>query len=133
MQDRVQQHLPYDREKNGKEQDQQRGVAQDPLGLVSLLFSQLDRDLGRGPKADQHRRGQQDQHVGKSHRDARQRVGIQCLTDKDAINEIVRALRHHADHGRQGQAEQEAGNGIFGKPAGSLGLRRWLHGRLWRG
>ena len=98
-----------------------------------FLFSQLDRDLGRGPKAYQHRRGQQDEHVGKSQGDARQRVGIQCLTDKGAIHGIVRALRHHADHGRQGQAEQEAGNGIVGKPAGSLGLGRGLHGRLWRG
>ena len=109
------------RRRQGQEKDGGRdAVAERDLGPFLILRAEIARDLRSRADADQGAEGDDQQNDGEDDGNGGQPLGADVMADEDAVDDVVKRVGQHPERGRQGEAEDQAGNGRAAHQSGSV-------------
>ncbi len=95
----VAQQQPQDGDGQGGAHQQDEGVAQDLLGLVTVALPQADGYQRGRAHAHQHAEGHGDDHDGEGHGQTGEGQRPDPAADVDPVDKIVESIGQHADDG----------------------------------
>ena len=93
------------------------------LSLVVLPFAEAKGAKSIAACADKHRECKEYGHSGRGDGNGRQAHLAGAMAQKDRVNEIVRAVHHHAQDGGDSELHDKLGNAARAHPVHAIGYR----------
>ena len=90
-------------------------IAQDGMRRFVIFLPQTDAHERRPTDADHRSESSRNRHERIGQCQPRDGIRSHCLSDEDAVDDIVERRHHHGNNGRERILHQEFRNGLFAK------------------